>query len=256
MPQARSAEDATRFTSTGPYVKSKLSFKQPIAPTSKYGPAPPNETPQQKVARLREAARLQREDIPRLEKFVNWGRRLADHSHRTFVLTFLTLSAIGTAYTTIASLDMMYWNRRKRSEWLREKDMAKARVLLQAQRAAREGLATDDQILLLAQQRDAAIREEEKAKKVAGQKGIRRWTSDFLFHGMNQEDKAAKLASRARINAMVQEMTEQQAAIQQRSNVKPEEMFRGGTLDRMGQDIAGAASWITKRLTGWAGGQS
>ena len=89
---ARSPADATRFTATGPQIYSKnTTFRDP-PPSSKYGPAPPNETPQQKVIRLREAARLQKEKVPPLEKMIVAGRRVLDKVHRTSVLTIVGLS--------------------------------------------------------------------------------------------------------------------------------------------------------------------
>lgn len=82
---ARSTADATRFTQAGPYASSKASA---IAFSS---PAPPNETPQQKVARLREAARRYKGGQESAwDKIVTRGRGVADFAHR-----FTALSLIG-----------------------------------------------------------------------------------------------------------------------------------------------------------------
>ena len=77
--------DPTLFTSTTPHASAKPS-------TVKIGgKAPLNETPQQKVARLREAARKakQRQESS-FDKVVTRGRVWADRAHR-----FTTLSLIG-----------------------------------------------------------------------------------------------------------------------------------------------------------------
>lgn len=123
----RSAADATRFTATGPYAYSRPnrssnitartttvdpSFPSPPpagdashsarsappnASTIDYAAtqAPPNETPQQKVARLREAARRAKlEQEPLTEKILRRGRVIADKAHRVTVMGFIGLSGM------------------------------------------------------------------------------------------------------------------------------------------------------------------
>jgi len=85
------AKDPTLFTSTGPYAGAKPSPPRATIIPIPRGPAPPNETPQEKVARLREAARqakLGKEST--FDKVVARGRVVADFAHR-----FTTLSLIG-----------------------------------------------------------------------------------------------------------------------------------------------------------------
>jgi hypothetical protein len=91
---ARSARDATRFTATGPYVNRKgpTAAAGQASRASRFGPAPAGETPAQKVERLRRLAQQEREQVPPLEKVINFGRRYADRVHRTFVMTIVTLS--------------------------------------------------------------------------------------------------------------------------------------------------------------------
>jgi Cytochrome oxidase c assembly len=98
---SRSASDAyTRFTSTSPHASSKPSSSsktsppfgsyQPSAPRpsqpSSFPPGPPNETPQEKVARLRLASRLakSRTSMSPLDRAIDRGRRIADKTHRIF----------------------------------------------------------------------------------------------------------------------------------------------------------------------------
>jgi hypothetical protein len=84
------AKDPTLFTSTGPYAAAKPAPpRATIIPIR--GPAPPNETPQEKVARLREAARRAKiGNESTFDKVVARGRVVADFAHR-----FTTLSLIG-----------------------------------------------------------------------------------------------------------------------------------------------------------------
>jgi len=88
---ARSAADATRFTATGPYASSKPA---PRASTiSLSSPAPAGETPQQKVARLKDAARRAKLDqVSGFDKVVARGRVWADRVHRVTALSLITLT--------------------------------------------------------------------------------------------------------------------------------------------------------------------
>jgi Cytochrome oxidase c assembly len=95
---SRSTPDTrTRFTSTSPYASSKPtpstsspSFGSYHPPTprptqaSSTPPGPPDETPQEKVARLRAASRLAKAkaSMSPLDRAIDRGRRVADKSHR------------------------------------------------------------------------------------------------------------------------------------------------------------------------------
>jgi len=83
----RSPADATRFTATGPHASSK-------ATTIDLGAAPPpNETPAQKVARLREASRRAKiEQLTTWEKVVVSGRVWADRAHKVTATSLIALS--------------------------------------------------------------------------------------------------------------------------------------------------------------------
>ena len=81
---SRSAIDATRFTATGPFANAIRKSNNPILKYAR--PAPPGETPQQKVIRLREAARRARQiEVSTFDKVVSVGRVWADRIHRTTV---------------------------------------------------------------------------------------------------------------------------------------------------------------------------
>jgi hypothetical protein len=96
---ARSAIDATRFTSTTPHVASKP--PTPIPNLSTLGSLPhrtaglPGETPQEKVKRLREAAARARDaKIPTFDKVIIIGRVWADRAHRFTALSLIGLTGI------------------------------------------------------------------------------------------------------------------------------------------------------------------
>jgi len=88
----RSTADATRFTSTGPYASSKFTSYDPTARASTVqisNGAPEGETPQQKIARLREAARRAKAGQTQgtaYERIVSRGRIWADRAHRITAL--------------------------------------------------------------------------------------------------------------------------------------------------------------------------
>lgn len=91
MSRSRSAVDATRFTPTGPYAHSKApSFRGSTIPLTT---PPANETPQQKVARLRRAA-----NDAKLAQESGWdrvivrGRVWADRAHRVTALSLVGLT--------------------------------------------------------------------------------------------------------------------------------------------------------------------
>lgn len=91
---SRPGRDPTLFTSTGPYASSK-----PLGPDRfstidlTANPAPPNETPQEKVARLRALAqKARRGQQSTFDSVVTTGRSIADRAHRftTYSLIIFT----------------------------------------------------------------------------------------------------------------------------------------------------------------------
>lgn len=91
MSRSRSAADATRFTATGPYAHSKSpNFRGSTIPLTT---PPTDETPQQKVARLRRTAneaRLAQESG--WERIIVRGRIWADRAHRVTAISLLGLT--------------------------------------------------------------------------------------------------------------------------------------------------------------------
>jgi hypothetical protein len=93
-------KDPTLFTATAPVASAKPSPKNTRIAIG--GPAPPGETPLQKVARLRAAAQKAKlaNESP-AERIIERGRVWADRAHR-----FTTLSLIGiTGMLTPTTID-------------------------------------------------------------------------------------------------------------------------------------------------------
>ncbi len=118
---SRSAADATRFTATSPHAYSKppSTTFTPTSPSSRLprssappSHTPPNrssipaggeETPREKVARLRQAARAAREaKVSQFDRVVARGRVWADRAHRVTALSLI--AATGTISTPLPLL--------------------------------------------------------------------------------------------------------------------------------------------------------
>ncbi|KAG8626257.1 hypothetical protein KVT40_005202 [Elsinoe batatas] len=180
----RSASDATRFTATGPYATSKPSS---VASSISIGPsAPQNETPQQKIARLRAAAAAaKRGQESSFDKLVRVGRVWADRAHRTTAWGLIGLTVVCGVFATFSIGDMLIHNRRKRKEWLQEQQEKSAKLLEEARTAAARGIANDDQILLLNRERAAQEAEAERKAK----KGIFSRAKEGVFGGLEKEEQ-------------------------------------------------------------------
>lgn len=108
---SRSAADATRFTATGPYVGPKAPYKLPEQKghgSSKTNSPEPQqaeqggsqggnqETPRQKVERLRAQARASRlsQHGSTAERLIERGRRTANGAHKVIIYTLIAASGM------------------------------------------------------------------------------------------------------------------------------------------------------------------
>lgn len=101
---SRSAADATRFTATGPYAHARPhgpayklpSFMKNTSAQSPPGGAPGQETPKQKVERLRAQARAARvaQGSSRIDRVVDVGREVANRAHKVMVYSLIAASGI------------------------------------------------------------------------------------------------------------------------------------------------------------------
>ncbi|THX48195.1 hypothetical protein D6D08_10089 [Aureobasidium pullulans] len=173
---ARSASDATRFTATTPYASAKPPGQFTPSPVQMGHAAPSGETPQQKIARLRAAAsRARTGKESTFDSVVRVGRRWADRAHRLTAYSLIGLTGarvedergykgmnsitdvvstvISGVTASFAIGDMLMHNRRKRNEWLADQQAKHQVKINEARVAFNQGLADEDQILLLNQER-------------------------------------------------------------------------------------------------------
>jgi len=137
VPPPRSVADATRFTPTGPHAFTRT----PIPAATAVG-----ETPQQRAARLREAARRARLDrISMTDKVIARGRVWADKAHRAFALSLIGATMLCGGFTIVASIDMIMYAREKKRAYLEEQkalETADAAAALDNESAALAAVAT------------------------------------------------------------------------------------------------------------------
>lgn len=80
---------------------------------------------------------------------------------------------------------MILHNRRKRKEWLAQKQIEHARELAIATQAASQGTATEDQMLLINRERNARQAELEKQNRP----GMFKRASNWLFKDLSKEEQ-------------------------------------------------------------------
>ncbi|KAI6382261.1 hypothetical protein MCOR25_000850 [Pyricularia grisea] len=186
----RSVSDATRFTPTTPHAASKAAessrfqppssanaaarpvsskFKDPRRPPPQSQQPPGgggmptpgahiNETPEQRVARLRAQHLAARNaELTFLDKFVDRSRPILDRVHRFTVLGLIGFTAIATVVTAYAAFDMMVYNRKRKSEFIAAQKEMEESSLQAARLAYMRGDATAEQVALV---------EEAKAKGI------------------------------------------------------------------------------------------
>lgn len=196
----RSATDATRFTATGPYAQSYANvsttppsaFSSSASPPTRgtniplpQSPPPPNETPQEKVARLREAARQAKlAQEPAFERVLVRGRWIADKMHKATVVGLISLSIVCTGMATYSFVDMMRYNRRKSREFFQEQQRNYDIALRRALEAEKDGTLTADLGLVLNKERAVLAYEEEQARKGSLIKQAKEW----LFGGLAMQE--------------------------------------------------------------------
>ncbi|QIW95762.1 hypothetical protein AMS68_001280 [Peltaster fructicola] len=240
----KTAADATRFTATGPYASNMASSTATLNPSSTridFGKAPPNETPQQKIARLRAAAALARrpkEDT--FDKVVRIGRRWADRAHRVTALSLLGLTIVSVLVAGAGITDLVLHNRRRRRDWYAEQDLKRAADVQEAKAALGAGTITQDQLLLLGQER--AKFEAAEARK--NKPGMFKSASNYLFGGLaKEEQKGGRLAAAPQPTPSIREQVAEMVQTTQTVAIKTEEAVlpQGGPLDRQAQHIYDAA---------------
>ncbi|KAF1814711.1 hypothetical protein P152DRAFT_430608 [Eremomyces bilateralis CBS 781.70] len=183
----RSVTDATRFTPTTPFAESKTTLRNTTIDFG--GPAPPNESPKEKVVRLREAARrakLAKEST--FDRVVTRGRVVADFAHRATTWSLIGLTCIASVVTVAALVNLAYFNRTKKAEWLAKQNAKRAKELGLAYEAEAQGAATSDHILLISQERAKA----EAERDLQARKGLLGQAKESLFGGLAKEESPSQ----------------------------------------------------------------
>lgn len=264
----RSPSDATRFTATGPYISSHSSNAAPSSATNiNFGAsAPSNESPQQKIARLRAAAAAAKQgQESQFDQVVRIGRKWADRAHRVTAISLIGLTVVSAAVATAGISDMIIHNRRKRGEWLAEQQAKTARALAEARATqVAGGSLTEEQVLLI--NRERAAMEAEEARR--NRPGIFKRATNWAFGGLSMdEQKGGRLRGNAPSNTTEKTYGEEPSggvlqAVEERreeSRTKVEKIEEagrplGGPLDWQAQSAADAISttsrsWLS-RITG------
>ncbi|KAI9796988.1 MAG: hypothetical protein M1835_002511 [Candelina submexicana] len=200
----RSAIDATRFTATGPHAHSKSSISSATVPSSSSRPL---ETPQEKVNRLRNAARKARfEKESTFDKVVARGRVWADRAHRFTTLSLIAATGVAAVLAVYGISDMILYNRRQRRDFFAKQKALHAKVLTTAREAAAQGIADEDQMLLLNRVRAAEEAEQARLAK----KGIWKRTKAWLYSGLKTEEDGS--SSRENLAAVGNEAWKENAS--------------------------------------------
>ncbi|OJD15118.1 hypothetical protein AJ78_04603 [Emergomyces pasteurianus Ep9510] len=260
---SRSAADATRFTATGPYASSK----PPVATSglSKWAgagsrstkvtgssPGPKGaaqETPKQKVERLRAEARAARyaKAFTPMDRFMPKGRVWADRAHKVTVYTLIAASGIAAALTVYSATSLIIYNRRQRQLWI-DRELQK---LLDARKAYVAGNATPDQLRLLEQEK--AADEEKRQKEELKKQSIYYKGKEWLFGGLKSEDVASAELKRgdlpnARpsvVDAVNAHRAENGASFEQGNTSGGPDQFEQKADKRLDEPKKGWTSWIT-----------
>ncbi|KAI9887953.1 MAG: hypothetical protein M1823_000210 [Watsoniomyces obsoletus] len=259
---SRSANDATRFTPTGPHAHSKSSFRSP-KPAPRAAPSSSSlkgETPLEKVARLREAARrAQAQRLSRFDRAILVGRVWADRAHRGVVGFLIISTVLCGVYAVVAVSDMMLYNRRKRNEWHQAKLENYYRTLAEAREAEKLGTPTEEHLAIL--KKEATIVEAEEAAK--NKKGVFKRAKELMFSGLKKEEDPDAVASAftgetSGILKAVEDARRENTALEEAMAAQSAPQSPpGGMLDRLGGDTAGAKAVgrISDWLTGWGSGR-
>lgn len=264
----RSPSDATRFTATGPYASSSTNGQQftPSQPTQgsqiSFGaPAPENETPQQKIARLRAAAASAKQvREPGVDRMIRIGRSVADRAHRVTAIGLIGLTVVTGMVATAGITDMLLHNRRRRNEWLAEKQAQSARDLREAQGALARGTATEDQMLLINRERAALAAEEAKRNRP----GVWKRATGWMFGGLEKEEKKGgrlgaeagapeQLLGEGEDRGVLQAAEEKGEESRRAAGERLEEVLRplGGPLDRQADATARSIQQSGRSWSSW-----
>ncbi|KAF2761067.1 hypothetical protein EJ05DRAFT_508282 [Pseudovirgaria hyperparasitica] len=253
---ARTVEDATRFTQTNPYAA-----KPGRTSTISISDAPPGETPQQKLRRLREAARIAKlGEVSQWDRIVQRGRVWADRSHRVFSFTLIGFTGLIFVYCAASTIDMLAYNRRKRNAFYEQQKIEMIEYIRLARDAESNGTATPLQLELLGLEREKEQKRQDKEKNAISNK-----IKSALFGSLSTEESVGGKLGEAlmrtsapdtSLGGTTQETGEGLGIVKAlEENTRRASQTRstktGGQLDQLGENVANAASDTTKSWVNW-----
>ncbi|KAI4176352.1 MAG: hypothetical protein LQ343_001091 [Gyalolechia ehrenbergii] len=298
---SRSVADATRFTATSPHAYSKPasilrsaaktyspssftasgsalpSRKQPPAsssnpyPPQQSGRPPPNETPQQKVARLRALRAAEKlKPLGLWDRTVVRGRRWADIAHRTTVYGLMGASVIAGVITVFSLTDMIIYNRNQRALFYATQESIYTSTLRSAIAAEQEHRPlTPDETSILNREKMVlrAEAQRERLKEIGWAKRIKAYLlgddvidADLraLQAGMGGEEgvvkKVGDVVGPERVMQALEEKRREEEKRVEDVHVEEVHAEDGGQLDRMAEEVKVGTEKAKGGWSSWFGG--
>ncbi|KAF2745190.1 hypothetical protein M011DRAFT_488420 [Sporormia fimetaria CBS 119925] len=256
-------KDSTRFTATGVWAHTRPGGKSTTLQFAE--PAPKNETPAQKVKRLREAANKARmAQVTKWDIAYFYGRTAADFAHRATVYGIVFATGCIGVLAVFSIGDMVVYNRRKRAVWFQEQEQMQANILQSARDAVASGYATPAQRALVEGiAEEEALWEKKKAERKAPSKLLwwvhGEWNEDkelkeqrrLAVEQFQKEEKAAQ-ASDQSVTQAVQDARASASISAARPTAPPAAV--GGPLDQVAAQAASKAEQKTGGWFSWLGG--
>lgn len=194
------------------------------------------------------------------------GRSVADRAHRVTAIGLIGMTVVTAMVATAGITDMLLHNRRRRNEWLAEKQAQSARDLREAQRALAQGAATEDQMLLI--NRERAAQESEEARR--NRPGVFKRATGWVFGGLEKEEKkGGRLGAGMNAPAVREELlgekedrgvlqaVEEKVEENRRAGERVEEVLRplGGPLDRQAEAATRSVEQAGRSWSSWIMGR-
>lgn len=159
---------------------------------------------------------------------------------------------------------MVVYNRNKRKEWLASMQEKRAKDVAIARKAYAEGTASNEQMLLLNQERAA---EESRLEKERNG-GIFKRTKTYFFSGFSKEEKkGGRLAelqnekeSEGHMGGQTQEASESLGVLKateahKEARIAQEKRSIGGPLDQTAEQATQAMKTASRSWTSWITGR-
>lgn len=239
----RSVADATRFTATGPHALARPPDVPGVLTT-------PQETPQERVARLREAARKAKAEKfagSTFDRLVDRGRAWADKAHRITALGLIGATILCGGVTIYAFTDMVIYNRRRKAQYTEQlKQQQKESQVLSA-------ITSENGTM------SSSIVAVETPISAEGKRGPWEKLQSWAMSGMTPADQTYKTRFEKE-----EEKRKEAVALESPNVVEPNRagIGKGNRIDRLGADdlatanqSKGSSTSILSSITGWWSGR-